>query len=412
YPVADEGYSTDYCYIALPVGAKYIGAEPTITRTTSDGTITLVKSRTASYELDGEEVNVGEVKAYDGSSRVYSTSHNFSGSEYPVLENGLYRCKVAGKYIYPYYYCEGGWNSANVIYLASSTGYGSLQLLDLTPDYVEANYTLNDKTYTLKMWRGRPLMYSSYAYRMYFSHRFAYWVRSVDDTAWLGDAVFDGEGNRNMEWMVAFDPTKDYVSVLDRVENANVYFYKSGDVWLSANGISHSAYFGAFVPSYDVGDLFVEAESTDCSGTATGFISDNPDYSNSQGISLCNNGEYWQWDWGTLSNSKKGTWKAIFRLSGETGSECVISVENITDSTTVSSSTVNPSTLGYHYLDVQFDDNDVGDAIVIRVESTTDYDVNIDYFVMVPLLIGGDGFEDIVNQAHVDPRIRRGVEER
>jgi|GEM_PF-5727088 hypothetical protein len=409
YPVADEGYSTDYCYIPLPVGAKYIGTEPTITRTTSDGTITLVKSQTARYELDGEEVNVGEVKIFDGSDRVYSTSHNFSGN--PAIENGIYKLGVgslSSDTIAGYVY-DGAWTSlSHDIHLEGA--YSSPEIISFSPDYAELNITVSGNVRTIKMWRGKPLAYISYAKHVYPYHRFGY-----RGQGYLEDAELMPEAFKTTSWAAFFDPSSSEIQIFVRGGEASLQWANSTEgKWRAVWQWNSPCYFGAFVPeSYNTSDLFTEAESTSCSGTATGFISDNPSYSNSQGISLRNNGEYWQWNWGTLSSLKKGTWKAIFRLSGETGSECVISVENTTDATTVSSSTVNPSTdLGYHYLDVQFDDGDVNDTIVIRTTSTTDYDVNIDYFVMVPLLVGGDGFEDIVNQAHVDPRIRRGVEER
>lgn len=62
---------TDDCdnYVAIPIGATYSGGDgSTITRSSEDGTITLVLATTANdilYDLAADEVDVGECKVYD-----------------------------------------------------------------------------------------------------------------------------------------------------------------------------------------------------------------------------------------------------------------------------------------------------------------------------------------------------------
>lgn len=103
-------------YIAIPIGAIYTGGDgSTITRSSEDGTITLVLATTAndiSFDLAGNDVDNGECKCLDEMGeaseadwiRVFNADRQFAGDV--VIQNGLYRvqCDPVTEYITVYYW--------------------------------------------------------------------------------------------------------------------------------------------------------------------------------------------------------------------------------------------------------------------------------------------------------------------
>lgn len=155
---------TDDCdnYIAIPIGATYSGGDgSTISRTSEDGTITLILATTNNdilFDLAADEVDVGEVKILDNMNealeadwvRIFNTDHVFTGKI--VIQNGLYRIILdpATEYITIY-----RWNTTVYTKIDDFTcgSFTSTQLTKLNPDQAIAEL---DSGIEITFRRGHP----------------------------------------------------------------------------------------------------------------------------------------------------------------------------------------------------------------------------------------------------------------
>ena len=92
-------------YIAIPIGSTYLGGDgSTITRTSEDGEITLIKATTNTdivFDIDEADVDNGEVKLFDEMItsdedqwiQVFNTDRTFVGHK--IIQNGLYRLAIS-----------------------------------------------------------------------------------------------------------------------------------------------------------------------------------------------------------------------------------------------------------------------------------------------------------------------------
>lgn len=154
------------CYVPLPVGATYGGGDgSTISRTTKDGTVTLVKATTNNdvlFDLDADEVDVGECKVWDDMNeaseanwvRVFSPDHEFT-DEMPIAENGLIRMQTYYHNLSIYGYVDSSW-----VTLFSWHHWWNMKSLRLSisPDEVNVNWYDfgTNSLYSRKVLRGFP----------------------------------------------------------------------------------------------------------------------------------------------------------------------------------------------------------------------------------------------------------------
>lgn len=156
---------TDDCdnYVAIPIGATYSGGDgSTITRTSEDGTITLVLATTLNdinFDVPEDDVNNGEVKIWDEMGeaaeadwvRVFSVDHEFTGDA--VIQNGLYRVilDAATEYISIYRY-DSGWTKIDDF---TAGTFNHTQLLTVNPDMVTLELSSG---VDITVRRGHPIL--------------------------------------------------------------------------------------------------------------------------------------------------------------------------------------------------------------------------------------------------------------
>jgi len=138
-------------WIAVPIGADWSGGSTSTTLSTEDGTMTLIQSDIVQFDLAATERNVGECRAYDGSTEIFNCEHIFSGST--VISNGRYKVTLTDDTITIHY-----WNGAVYIKIDDFDAgtFDRVHMTELTPDVVRCK-TNNSIEITLE--RGRvPLI--------------------------------------------------------------------------------------------------------------------------------------------------------------------------------------------------------------------------------------------------------------
>ncbi len=148
-------------YLALPVGASYLGGDGiTTTRTAEDGTIKYMLATSAKdvkFDLSADEINVGEIKVWDDMNlgeaswiRIFNREHVFTGKT--VIQNGLYRVifDTANDYVSVYY-----WNASAYTKIDDfkSGTFTTIKFISITPDIVSLEL---DSGVTVDMVRGHP----------------------------------------------------------------------------------------------------------------------------------------------------------------------------------------------------------------------------------------------------------------
>ena len=149
-------------YVAVPIGATYTGGDgSTITRTSEDGTITLVLATTLNdiyFDLAGNDVDNGECKCWDEMSeaseadwiRVFNADRQFAGDV--VIQNGLYRvqCDPVTEYITVSY-----WSGAVYTKIDDFTAgtFASTFITKLNPDTITLEL---DSGVSIELRRGHP----------------------------------------------------------------------------------------------------------------------------------------------------------------------------------------------------------------------------------------------------------------
>jgi hypothetical protein len=195
-------------YVAIPIGGSYSGGDgSTITRTGEDGVITLVKATSdnnISFEINGNDVDAGEVKVFDDMNtsteanwnRVHSTDHKFEGML--VVQNGLFRVKVdpvTNEYLSLYH-----WDTF-------ADGYSKIDDYSLDTEFSTAWFTrLNGDNVVMKLsngvtievTRGHPIMIDTGSIEMFAvnedivssSATSENYIEFMDDTYVCSDAIF------------------------------------------------------------------------------------------------------------------------------------------------------------------------------------------------------------------------------
>ena len=150
-------------YIALPIGATYTGGDgSTITRSSKDGTITLVLATTLSdikWDIGEADVDNGECKIYDENGvaeanwiPIFSREQEFNGKM--VIENGLYRVifDAANEYITIYYWSGSAYTKIDDFTCGT---YTRANLIVITPDELKVRL---DSGVEVEIRRGHPPM--------------------------------------------------------------------------------------------------------------------------------------------------------------------------------------------------------------------------------------------------------------
>ena len=150
-------------YIALPIGATYTGGDgSTITRSSKDGTITLVLATTLSdikWDIGEADVDNGECKIYDENGvaeanwiPIFSREQEFNGKM--VIENGLYRVifGAATEYITIYYWSGSAYTKIDDFTCGT---YTRASPIVINPDEIKVRL---DSGVEVEIRRGHPPM--------------------------------------------------------------------------------------------------------------------------------------------------------------------------------------------------------------------------------------------------------------
>lgn len=431
-------------YVPLPIGSTYSGGDgSTITRVGADGTQTLVLATSDNdikFDLDADEVDVGECKCWDsviaGDAtesnwiRVFNVDHEFSGDA--IFENGLIRVKsriAAGRARF-YAHIASVWTFVTELKIGALTQQSAsvYKITSITPDKLEFTIQFYDATLEIygkedfvlqrgcySVDRASQETHSGAMEAIQFTPRFAY----LENT--LYDVDLEGLGftiaTSTMPHCIVFDPTLNYI-IIGISEETGTKAYRN-TTYIS--GIQNSAigandhFINAIIPFPSAANLFKECEDmTQGAGTAFYTGTDASPKAGNTGtiLNAQNENVYYEITGGVTL--PLGTYKLFLRAqdANQVTGDISVLVRNTTDGTDVMAKTTKTLTGSFAYVsfDVTLAVDDDTDTIRITInkETATANAIDLDYILWVPTTLdSGNGPQDVAHQAMVNSRLKR-----